>query len=112
MPKYIFTYQVPLGFVPGSDPKATAAWEGFFNDIASSIVDPGQPVAELTSIGEVGASTRLGGYSVVDASSLEDAAGLAKGCPVVAAGGGVQVAQLADLPPDHVAARLRDRATR
>ncbi len=45
---------------------------------------PGQPVFEPPAlIGEVGASTRLGGYSIVTADDLEAAVSMAKRCPTV-----------------------------
>jgi hypothetical protein len=112
MPKFILTYHQPPGFVPGSDPDAMAAWEGFFEQIGPSVVDPGQPVFERTTVGEVGPTTQLGGYSIVDAPTLEDAVGLARACPSLTRGGGVQVGLLAELPPDHVASRLRERVGR
>jgi hypothetical protein len=98
--------------VPGSDNNAIAAWEGFFEQIGESVVDPGQPVFERTTIGEVGTTTQLGGYSVVNAGNLDQAVALAKGCPSLQHGGGVQVGELAELPPDHAASRLRERLAR
>jgi hypothetical protein len=109
MPKFIFTYHQPKGYVAGSDANAMAAWQAFFEGMAGSVADPGQPVFERTSLGEVGASTQLGGYSLVNAEDLEAAVALAKGCPSVGYGGGVHVGLLADLPDDHIAARLRER---
>jgi hypothetical protein len=109
MPKYIFTYHQPAGYVPGNDPTVTTAWEGFFESIGDRVVDPGQPVFDRTTIGEVGGSTQLGGYSVVTATTLQEAAALASGCPSLHHGGGVQVGELAELPPEHAASRLRDR---
>ena len=38
-----------------------------------------------------GAAGGIGGYSVISANSLADAAGKAKGCPVLAGGGSVEV---------------------
>jgi hypothetical protein len=112
MPKYIFTYHLPVGYVPGSDSAAVAAWESFFEGIGDNVVDPGQPVSERRTVGEVGASTQLGGYTVVSAADVEEAVALAKGCPSVAHGGGVAVGALADLPADHIAERLRQRVSR
>jgi hypothetical protein len=107
--KYLFSYQQPRDYVPGTDPDAIAAWQGFFEGMADRVVDPGQPVFEASAIGDVGESTKLGGYSVVDADSLDDAVALAKGCPTLRNGGGVQVGELTEVPPDHIAARLRSR---
>lgn len=111
MPKFIFTYHPPAGYVPRSDAEAMAAWQGFFERIADSVVDPGQPVLERTTIGETGASTQLGGYSVVEAADLEAAVALAKGSPTLAHGGGVQVGLLAELPTDDMVAGLKERVT-
>ena len=76
MPKYIFTYHQPAGYLPdgyrpGGDAKVTAAWQGFFETIADHIADPGQPVFTRTAVGETGTSTQLGGYSVTATSVVE-----------------------------------------
>jgi hypothetical protein len=109
MPKYIFVYHQPTGYVPGNDQDALSAWEEFFQRIADHVVDPGQPVFERTTRGQVASSTQLGGYSIVNADTLDQAMAIAKTCPTLTYGGGVQVGVLADLPPDHAAARLRER---
>ncbi len=121
MPKFIFTYRHPADYTPGAVTEnsgqrlvevggdAFAEWNTYFQRIGASIVDPGQPVFERTSIGEVGNATKLGGYSVVNADDLETAAALAKECPLVRVGGGVEIGVLAELPPDHPAALLKDR---
>ena len=36
MPKFIFAYHLPRGYVPGSTPEATAAWGSFFEGMADS----------------------------------------------------------------------------
>ena len=41
----------------------------------------------------------MGGYSVVKADSIDAAAELAKGCPVLLTGGNVEVRVLAGLAP-------------
>ena len=112
MPKFIFAYHLPRGYVPGSTPEATAAWGSFFEGMADSIVEFGQPVFERTTLGEVGATTQFGGYSIIEAADLEAAAALAKACPSVSEGGGVNVGLLADLPPDHAVSRLQENMSR
>jgi len=109
MPKFIFAYQQPAGYVTRTDADIAAQWAGFFETIGDSIVDPGQPVFERTAIGEVGPGTQLGGYSVVEAGSLEDAIALAQHCPTLGYGGGVHVGELAELPPEHPASQLKAR---
>jgi hypothetical protein len=110
MAKFIFTYRQPADYVPSqTDPNAVSPWTKFFEGIGSRIVEPGQPVFERASLGEVGGSTKLAGYSVVEADSLDAALGLARGCPAIGQGGGVEVGVLAELPADHPASMLRER---
>jgi hypothetical protein len=110
VPKYVLTYHQPAGYVPRANDDVIAAWQSFFAGLADHIVDPGQPVFERTSLGDVGTTTQLGGYSVIEAADLEAAAALAKACPSVGNGGGVQVGELADLPDDHILAQLKTKA--
>jgi len=113
MPNFIFSYQQPAGYVIRTDEETTAKWVAFFETIGDTLVDPGQPVFERTALGETGTGTQLGGYSVVEAASLADAVSLAEHCPTLTSGGGVQVGQLVELPPEHPASQLEARlATR
>jgi hypothetical protein len=75
---------------------AMAAWGGWFGSLGAAIVDAGNPLGPSTGVtasGSVadGASSALTGYSVLSADSLAAATELAKGCPVLAAGGSVEV---------------------
>jgi hypothetical protein len=121
MPQFIFSYRHSTDYAPGGvtqnggqrlvdvDDDAAVVWSAYFERIAPHVIDPGQPVFERTSIGEVGESTKLGGYSVVEADNLEGAVALARQCPTVRLGGGVEIGVLAELPPDHPAALLKSR---
>jgi hypothetical protein len=88
-----------------------AAWSTFINDvIAPSLTDPGWPVFEPAAVlGEAGPSTQLGGYAVIIADDLQAAVPLAERCPTITRGGGVEVAVLAALPPEHPAEQIRAR---
>jgi hypothetical protein len=122
MPNFIFAYRHHSDYRPGGvtenggerlaevDNDALAVWSAYFERIGPSVIDPGQPVFERTSIGQVGDSTKLGGYSVVKADSLEAAVALAKECPTVHLGGGVEIGLLVELPADHPAALLKDHS--
>jgi hypothetical protein len=110
MPKYVLTYHQPKGYVPRADADVMTAWQSYFEGLADHAIDPGQPVFERTSVGGVGADTQLGGYSIIEATDLEDAAALAKACPSMQSGGGVQAGELADLPDDHILSQLKTNA--
>jgi hypothetical protein len=59
-------------------------------------VDPGHAVLATRTLGNLGAGTRLGGYSLVTAEDMEGAAALAQGCPALELGGGVEIGAVPD----------------
>jgi hypothetical protein len=75
---------------------AMAAWGAWFGGLGAAVVDPGNPfgpsatVAGDTSVSD-GAQSALTGYSVLSADSLQAAGELVKGCPVLVAGGSVEI---------------------
>lgn len=111
MPKYILSYRPAKDLDALADPSALPAWGKFLNEVvAPNVVDPGWPVFEPSAvIGETGPSARLGGYSIVTADNLEAAVSMAKRCPNVERGGGVEVGLLAELPQEHPAEQLRSQ---
>jgi len=114
MPQFIFTYRSAKNYDALNDPDGLAAWTSFINGvIAPSIVDPGWPVFKPAGVlGEAGESTQHGGYAVVTAHDLEAALSMAKHCPTIERGGGVEVAELAVLPPEHPAEQIRARLSK
>ena len=114
MPQFIFSYRSAKSYNAATDPEGLAAWAAFINDvIAPNVVDPGWPVFEpATVLGEAGPSTQHGGYAVVTADDLDTAASMAQHCPTLTRGGGVEVALLADLPPEHPAEQIRARLSK
>ena len=97
MAEFIFTYRTPADFTPGT-PDGIAAWTAWFEGIGSQVRDIGKPVFNRATVGGSAGSAPLGGYSLVTAETLDEALMLARDCPIVAAGGGVEVGELADLP--------------
>ena len=98
MANYLLAYKGG-GPPPASDEegqKEMAAWMGWFGGMGEAVVDGGNPISgskSVSSNGSVtdGAASGLTGYSVLKADSLDAAAELAKGCPLLAAGGTVEV---------------------
>jgi hypothetical protein len=73
---------------------AMAAWGGWFASLGQAVVDAGNPFGASTSVSASGSSGQAGGlsgYSILAADDLAAAAELAKGAPVVANGGSVEV---------------------
>jgi hypothetical protein len=76
--------------------RVMAAWGAWFGQLGEAVVDGGNPFARSSTVstgGSVsdGAGSELTGYSVLEADSLASATELAKGCPVLASGGTVDV---------------------
>ena len=112
MAEFIFTYRTAKGYVPNIDSEAMAAWSSWFESFADRIVDHGRPVLERAAVGEVGATTQLGGYSIVRADDLDAAVALAKGCPALQGGGGVEVGVLMDMSAQTPAPGLQEQTSR
>jgi hypothetical protein len=111
MPKFILSYRSAKEYDALTDPDALPSWARFLNEVISpNVVDPGWPVFEpSTVVGEAGPSTQLGGYSIVNAEDLETAVAIARRCPTIERSGGVEVALLGDLPPEHPAEQMRSQ---
>jgi hypothetical protein len=97
MATFVFAYRASTSYVPGTA-DTMAAWRAWFAELGGHVVDMGKPVFESGAVGNCASdNTVLGGYSMIDAEDLEAALALAKGCPAVAHGGGVEVGALAEL---------------
>jgi len=104
MAKYLFVYHG--GKQPGSkqeQAKVMAAWGQWFGSMGSAVVDGGNPVGKSSTVqsgGSVvsnGGANPASGYSLIEAPSLNEALTKAKGCPILAAGGTVEVAEAMDM---------------
>ena len=95
MPKFLFSYRVPRDYQPGAE--SGQAWEAWFESLSSSRIDAGYAVVATQALGKLDdVQTRLGGYSLVTAEDIEGAAALAKGCPAIQLGGGVEIGAVPD----------------
>jgi hypothetical protein len=106
MPTFVFTYRTPPGLT--RTPESAKAWMTWFNGIGDHLTDIGKPATESSAVGNCGPGTELSGYSLISAADLDEALAVTKGCPSLARDGGVEVAQLGEVP---AAARTGDRAS-
>ena len=104
MAKYLFIYH------GGSKPKSDSenaevmdAWGNWFGSMGSAVVDGGNPVGMSStvnsdsSVSDDGGSNPASGYSLIEASDVDDAVTKAKGCPILASGGSVELAEAFDM---------------
>ena len=95
MPTYLIVNRAPSGY-QGS-PEAMQAWNAWFDQLGEQLVERGNPVFSRTSLGECVPGTALGGYTLIQADSLQEATTLAKSCPILTEGGGVEIGELTPL---------------
>jgi len=101
MSNYLFVYHG--GTHPESEEeiaKVMAAWGAWFGAMGEAVVDPGNPVGMSStvnadgSVADNGGSNPASGYTTIAADSLKQALDHAKGCPILEAGGSVEVAEI------------------
>ena len=105
MAKYLFVYHGG-GDNPESEAEVAAtldAWGAWFGTMGAAVIDGGNPVGESVmvnpdgSVASNGGANPATGYSLIEASSLDDALAKAKGCPILQANGSVEVAEAIDM---------------
>jgi hypothetical protein len=98
MSNYVFAYSGGKGVSEDEDERNAqyARWGRWFDELGPAIVDGGAAMGPAKTVGSGGSvadggSLGLTGYSVISADSLDAAADLARGCPVLEIGGAVDV---------------------
>ena len=104
MAKYVFAFH---GGSPPKDPAegkiVMDAWGAWYGSMGSAVIDGGNPVGKSSTVKpdgtmvDGGGSNPISGYSLIEASSLADAHQKAKGCPILKAGGSIEIAQAMDM---------------
>ena len=104
MAKYLLAYHG--GGMPDSEEEGArvmAAWGEWMGGLGEALVDGGNPIGSAATVVADGSSSAGGGgnpvtgYSVISAGSLDEAVALTQGCPVLASGGSVEVAETFDV---------------
>jgi hypothetical protein len=97
MNTYLLVHRHPHNY-EGTD-QTCAAWQTWFKELGDALVDLGNPVlGNRAAAGGAGTGLPLGGYTIIDAETLEEATRLAGGCPILAEGGAVEVGELTPVP--------------
>ena len=96
MGKYVFAYKGGgMAQTDEAREAAMAAWGAWFGTLGNAVTDGGNPFGASVTVSPsgitAGGAAGAGGYSIVTADSLDDAAALTKGCPVLDGGGTVEV---------------------
>ena len=96
MAKFVYLYSGgQMAESPEAQEESMRVWGAWFGALGDAVVDIGNPFGAGSTVTAEGATTggapKLGGYSIVEATSLDDAASKADGCPVLASGGSLEV---------------------
>jgi len=100
MSRFLVTYH---GSGMPDDPalmeQAKAAFGNWVGGAGDAIVDPGAPVNMVAQVATEGATepAQIGGYSIIQADSVEDAKAVLSSHPYVARGGTLQVNQILEV---------------
>ncbi|GLP97589.1 hypothetical protein [Paraferrimonas sedimenticola] len=104
MAKYLFVYH------GGTSPNTQAEidevmdqWGAWFASMGGAVIDGGAPVGLSTTVNSDGSVVNNGGanpasgYSLIDAADDQDAVNKAKACPILAAGGSIELAPIHEM---------------
>jgi hypothetical protein len=100
MPTYLITYHGGPGMP--TDPEAAqqmlAAFQAWVAETGNAMRDPGAPLAgaktvSADSVAEGQAEAAVSGYTVIEASTLDDAVEIVRGHPFLTRGGSLQVSE-------------------
>lgn len=98
MTKYVLLYSG--GSMPETEEesaKVMQAWGAWYTGMGEAVADPGNPFSgaarSVSPDGAVseGSSTSVSGYTILQASSLDEATEMARGCPILQGGGSISV---------------------
>lgn len=109
MSKYLLIYRDAAEPRPAPSPEEMQGflqmWNGWFEQFTGRIVDPGdglmptgrvlQPGGVVADGPYVEAKEMIGGFSVVEASSYDQAVEIARQCPIALVGGAIEIREFA-----------------
>ncbi len=104
MAKFLFVYHG--GKKPDSKAEIARvmdAWGQWLGSMGNAVLDGGNPVGQsytVQSNGSVvdnGGANPVSGYSLIEAADRDDAIAKAKGCPILASGGSIELAEAFDM---------------
>jgi hypothetical protein len=104
MPQYVITY---LGGNQPSSPEEgkqhMAKYMEWLSSLGENAVSPMNPFKDTHTVtpdgtSSAGASTKMSGFTIIKADSMETALSVAKSCPFLDIGGSLEVSELIQMP--------------
>ncbi len=104
MSKYLFIYHGGKHPQTGEEmAEVLDAWGNWLGSMGAAVIDGGNPVGMSNtvnpdgSVADNGGANPASGYGIIDAADLDEALAKAKGCPILSAGGSVELAPIIDM---------------
>jgi hypothetical protein len=104
MAKYLFVYHGGKTEETEAElAEALDAWGAWFGSMGAAVIDGGNPVGISStingdgSVADNGGSNPASGYSLIEAADLDDAIAKGRGCPNLASGGSIELAEAIDM---------------
>ncbi|KZY47304.1 hypothetical protein A3731_30110 [Roseovarius sp. HI0049] len=110
MPKYILAYHGGNAAESEmSEQEEHSRWQDWMDVMGRACLDEGGRVGwsktvRSAGIAHNGGTNPLAGYTIVEAEDIETACEIAKGCPILASGGSVEVAPVSETPATRATA--------
>jgi hypothetical protein len=105
MPKYLITYHGGQGMPadPEAARQAMAAFQAWVGRVGDAMLDPGAPLAGAKTVSADAVADgqtvgSVGGYTLIEAGTLDEAVRLVQEHPFLTRGGSLQVSEAVDLP--------------
>jgi hypothetical protein len=104
MPQYVIVY---LGGNQPSSPEEGkqhfSKYMEWLSSVGDSAISPANPLKNTSTVNSdgtitTGGSTKMSGYTIIKADSMEVALSIAKACPFLDIGGSIEVSELAEMP--------------
>ncbi len=104
MPQYVITY---LGGNQPSSPEEgkqhMAKYMEWLSSIGENAVSPMNPFKDTRTVkpdgtAVAGSSTKMSGFTIIRADSMDAALSMARGCPFLEIGGSLEVSELMQMP--------------
>ena len=103
MANFVFAYHGgSMPETPEEGKKVMAAWNAWYEGMGDKVTNGGGPVGTSSTVSKSGVAqdggaNPLTGFTVVSAKDHAEADKMAKGCPILDAGGTVEVAEIIDM---------------
>ena len=104
MPQYVIVY---LGGNQPSSPEEGkqhfSKYMEWLSSLGDSAISPANPLKNTSTVNSdgtitTGGSTKMSGYTIIKADSMEVALSIAKACPFLDIGGSLEVSELVEMP--------------